>query len=539
MRTYDYVVVGSGFGGAVAALRLAECGKEVLVLERGRRWRGKNISPAPGDPPSTPFPQLGDTHFFWGRQLWHPTRQRLGLFDIKQMINLQGLLGAGVGGGSLIWANVVIDAPEHIFHSGWPADITRERLEEYYRRAEAFLRPAYVPGTPGVPTDCNSKKGNIWRAEALKRAAQALGAHWSPVRVAINFADDAHPQANGFGTARQMGCDFSSCATCSAGCSQSAKNSVDLSYIAMAESRGAEVRPLHEVTEIEPFTGKGGGYKIKFKRYDEDGRVAEYGQLIAQHVILACGTFGTNQLLLKMKKRGLMPSLSDALGTRFSVNGNVLGGALKEGTPASAIAQREIGAGPQIASMIDFGDFVIEDFANPSWTRGIIGASQLGRITGFINAHLGRRPNTKDAVKDLLDLLVYVGVGRDRTRGRLRLNAFGKLTLTWPGGIQNEPVVRALNQAMSEIARVQGRKFVPDVFSIFGRPLTYHPLGGCPMAESVEQGVVDSLGRVFGYPGLYIADGSIVPTSLGRNPAFTIAALSERIMEHIVSKPGR
>src|SRR5262245_41362629 len=147
---FDVVIIGSGFGGGTLALRMVQAGKSVCVLERGRRWRGKNLIPIAGDPQTTPFPEVGDSHYFWGRKLWTPTRQRLGLYDVKQLTNLQGLVGAGVGGGSLIWINVVIEAREETFAQGWPAGIDRESLQPYYRMADPFLRPVYVPGTPGI-----------------------------------------------------------------------------------------------------------------------------------------------------------------------------------------------------------------------------------------------------------------------------------------------------------------------------------------------------------------------------------------------------
>ncbi len=526
MKRFDVVVVGTGFGGGTVALRQAQAGKSVCVLERGRRWKGKNLVPRPEDQQATNFPELGDKHFFWGRQLWRPGRQRLGLYEIRQFVNLQGLLGAGVGGGSLIWANVVIEAPEHVFAHGWPAGVTREALEPYYRLADPFLKPRVVPGTPGIPDLTGGR--TVKRALALKVAAESVGKPWKPVRVAVNFGDEHQAQRNGHGTARQLGCNY--CGLCTAGCPQNAKNTVDVTYIAAAEALGAEVRPLHQVTAIEAL--EDGSFRVHCKRFDMDGRLVENSYVDARQVAVCAGAFGTTELLLKSRKQGLLPNISAALGNRFSINGNVLSGALRKGVSGANV---DTNSGPAIASMIDFGDFAVEDIANPTWSAGMVGASNLGRIAAFALAMAGHKPTPEAVARKAKDLLVYVGVGEDSASGRLRLNRLGMLTLDWPGGIGNEPVVRRLHAAMAQLAAAQGRQYVPNVFSIFNRLVTYHPLGGCPMADTDDTGVVDAFGRVFHYPGLYVADGSIVPTSLGRNPSYTIAALSERVAEQMAA----
>jgi cholesterol oxidase len=526
---FDAVVIGSGFGGGTVALRLAQAGKQVCVLERGRRWRGANLKPAPDDPESTPFPQLGERHFFWGRQLWRPDRQRLGLFELRQMRNLQGLLGAGVGGGSLIWANVVIEAPDWIFAENWPREITSASLQKYYRLADRFLRPAQVPGVPGVPDPLHGRR--VLRADALKQAAELAGGKWSPVKIAVNFGNETQASANGFGRARQLGCNY--CGLCSAGCPQNAKNTVDVSYIAEAEALGAEVRPLSAVYDIEPC--QDGGYAVHFRRYTLDGRVVETSTIKGRVVVLAAGTFGSTELLLRAKQSGKLSDLSSALGSRFSVNGNVLGGAVNRQQPDTARNRAAMNYGPAIGSMIDFGDHVVEDFANPTWSAGIVGGTNWKRIVSFLMAWAGRKPSAELLARQAQDMLVYVGVGADRARGRLYLNPLGGLSLAWPGGVNNEPVVKRLHESMAGIAASLGRVYSPNVFSTFGRAFTYHPLGGCPMGESEKDGVVSPDGEVFGYPGLYIADGSIVPTAIGRNPSYTIAALAERVAEAILS----
>ena len=518
MNKYDYVVLGSGFGGATAALRLAQSGKDVLVLERGKRWRGKNIPALAGDPHSSPFPEAGDPDFFWARKLLNPFRRRLGLYEARQFSNLQGLTAAGVGGGSLIWANVVVKAHEEAFTQGWPAGTDLDALTPYYQRARGYLRPARIPAAPGL-----ASARSIERALLHKQAARCLGRPWSDVEVAVNFGDElAVPAQNGFG-ARQMACNF--CGLCSAGCPRGAKNTTDLTYLAAAEAAGAEVRPLHEVTAIEACQS---GYVLHTQRYDLEGRLAERLSIEAAHVVVACGSFGSTELLLRSRKKGLLKGLSLALGSKFSINGNVLSGALNPGGDGSGLNE-----GPAIASMIDFGKLAVEDIANPIWAAGLVGGTQISRAVNFLRAYLGFKMTPKQMSRLAADLLVYVGVGLDSAGGSLYLNRFGGLSLSWPD-LKSEPVIQAQHRAQRAIAEALGREYVADVFSTFGRQFTYHPLGGCPMADSPEHGVVDPSGEVYGHPGLYVLDGSIVPTALGRNPSYTICALAERAIERIV-----
>lgn len=476
--------------------------------------------PAQPNVTTTPFPEVGDKHFFWGREFWRPWRQRLGLYDLRQLTNLQGLVGAGVGGGSLVWANVVVPAHESVFASGWPSDINLSVLEPYYRKADPFLRPSRIPGihTP-------SSKYMVPRAQAMERTARKLSLNWKPVEVAVTFGDENTAKANGHGGAMQKGCNF--CGLCSAGCPQNAKNTVDITYIAEAEKLGAVVLAQHAVDAIGQT---GDGYYVTFAHYNLDGTLANRGILKAPQVVLAAGAFGSTELLLRCRDGAYLPNISLALGSRFSINGNVLSGALGDGRSDPALNN-----GPAITGMIDYGNCVVEDISNPTWAAGIIGGeSDFKRAWAFLRALAGFKPSKK-TLEEARDLLVYVGVGRDSASGRLDLNAFGDLSMNWQGGLENEPVVKQLHEAMAKLAVAQGRQYAPNVFSVFNRPVTYHPLGGCPMAESAQKGVVDSHGRVFGYPGLFVADGSIVPTAIGRNPSYTICALAERVAEGMVA----
>jgi len=519
-------VIGTGWAGAVILYRLAQQGIRVIGFERGKRWRGKNIPAEFAPQGAKPFPQLGDRDFFWGKQFWNPFRQRLGLYQIHQMLGLQTIMASGVGGGSLIWDNVVARVAEELFDENlWPSNMSYGLLDELYELPKPFMNPSTSPGLPGK---LDSFGRTVRRFNTFQKAALSVGRECEPVQLAINFNDPSQLMPSGHGRAFQKGCNF--CGICPAGCPQNAKNSADVTYIAGAEAMGAEIRPLHSVTAIEALSD--GRYRVHYQRFEEDGRMVEKSYLDADYVIAASGTMGTLKLMLTSKKKMLLPNLSNKLGHRFSANGNALDGALKKGTPRHEI---EINDGPAIVSMIKYENFVIEDHAGPTWSAGMVGTSTPERGLAFLKALAGIKVTPQEIAKHEKDLLVFVGVGIDRSIGKMSLNPFNMLSLDWPGGINNEPVIKAQHQAMAELAKAMGREHKPNVLSLFDMPLTYHPLGGAVMADGPDTGVVDSFGRVFGHPGLYIADGSIIPQAIGRNPSYTIAALAERVAQGIIS----
>lgn len=530
-ENHEYVVLGSGFGGGTVALRLAEAGKPVLVLERGNRWHGKLAEQSAGDEKalSLPFPAPGDKNYLWSHNPIQSGRQRLGLYELRQFRQLQGLVASGLGGGSLIWANVVIEPGEEVFQSGWPRQISLSSLRPYYDRARKILRPEQTP----------ELLKRVPRAQLHKLAAERLGLPWSAMDLAVRFADPYKLEPNGFGTSKQAGCNL--CGLCSAGCPLSAKNSVDLSYIARAEALGAQILTRHEAMLIEALPD--GSYLVHTRAYDEDGR-AQMKEIRTRNLIIACGTFASCQLLLRSRAAGLLPAVSKALGGKFSINGNVLCGARRaDSKSAESKTSKEKEAqpldyanGPAVTSAINFGDILVEDFAYPKFAQGMIGGNAISRAKQYLQVYLGLgRKNSSSSAneKALEDMLVYVGVGKDQSAGRLSLNALGGLSLNWPN-LENDPALVRQQQAQKLIAEALGREFVANVFSTFNRQFTYHPLGGSVMADGPEKGVANFAGEVFGHKGLYLADGSLIPRALGANPAFTICAIAESVAEGIL-----
>ena len=281
-QRFDVIVVGSGFGGAVAACRLAEAGARVLVLERGRRWAKEDYPRGPGDA--------------W---LYDPARPHLlnGWLDLRFFPGMAVLQGAGVGGGSLCYSSVLLEAPAERFGEGWPADINHAELAPYYAKARGMLAAGPIP--PGQHTR---------RSKLLQGAAEklGLGGRFLDPPLAVSFdpawnygLDDPLNTKHSKAFVNAQGQPQGTCVhlgNCDIGCDVRAKNTLDLNYLPAAERRGAEVRPLHVVRRVEP---DGAGYRVAFDRV-EGGRLTP-GEERADRVVLAAGSLGSTELLLRCR----------------------------------------------------------------------------------------------------------------------------------------------------------------------------------------------------------------------------------------------
>jgi cholesterol oxidase len=519
-RSYDVVVVGSGFGGGIAACRLAEAGQLVCVLERGRRFGRDDFADHPRQAPE---------------MLWHEKANPNGLFDVRLMRDVSVITAAGVGGGSLVYANVQLRAPREVFEKGWPAAITRDELDPWYTRTEDALQPRTTPPAPSLP-----------KVGAFAAAGRRVGRKSELLPIAVHFGD---PREHPFSGVPQEGCQ--NLGLCDLGCPVHAKNTVDITYVARAEAHGAEVRPLHLVTGIEPPSRSTERWRIAFRDL-ESGRS---GTVEAPTVVLAAGTLGSPRLLLTNRRR--LPELSPALGTRFSGNGDALGIAFDPSAPDVRGARNDYG--PVMTSRLDYSaerGLMVADGGLPQ------NFDVLLDVARGVNVIRGRRRwllRLRDALVHLgwsdqpmhprelhlaerradTDSLVFLMIGRDAADGRMRLTPlFRRFDIRWSkaGSAQ---LFADLERTAKELAA--GAEATP-FYALEGGPLskftTVHPLGGCPMADDPARGVVDDAGRAYGYQGLHVLDGSIVPTALGVNPSKTIAALAERGAARLVEELG-
>jgi cholesterol oxidase len=518
--TYDVVVVGSGFGGGITACRMAEQGLRVCVLERGRRFGPDDFPDRPEQAP---------------RLFWHPLLNPGGMLDVRVMKDLAVVTAAGVGGGSLVYANVQLRAPAAVFEeSAWPAAITRTELDPYYTRTEAALDPQETP--PGVDGPLRKVRAFDAMAEHAGRAAERLP-------IAVHFgADRTHP----FSGVAQKGCQ--NLGRCDIGCPVLAKNTIDITYLARAESHGAEVFPLRDVERIDPPAGAGGHWRVGFR----DLQYHNNGSVEAPLLVLAAGTIGSSRLLLKNRKR--LPRLSAALGSRFSGNGDALALAINPTAPGVKDAHNE--DGPTMTSRIDYGTFMVADGGLPGNFQGVLAAVReasaltgLGRVVlhaknaaakiGITDTHVTYRNVKLKRQEPIDDSLVFLMIGRDAADGQMRLTPlFGAYDIRWNRANSAE-LFADMERTAGELAKAAGGEsfFALDAGPL-GKFITVHPLGGCPMSEDPSTGVTDDHGRVHGYDGLYVLDGSIVPTALGVNPSKTIAALAERGVEHLLAQRG-
>jgi cholesterol oxidase len=523
-RNPDVVVIGSGFGGAVAACRLAAAGRSVLVLERGRRWE-------PADYPRKPTDA-------WVWDVDEPERQN-GWIDLRVLDQMWIAQGAGVGGGSLIYANVSIDAKPEVFWNGWPLEINGDVLKPYYERVGAMLKSRVLPD--GQHTE---------RLKLMQEAAQAIGkqARFRKVELAVTFndewsydlpnaTDDSHSRTWTNVHGRQQGTCVH-CGNCDIGCQVRAKNTLDLNYLAAAEKSGAVIEPLCLVRYVSNLGGE--RWRVHFDRLRDGRRVRE--TVDARRVILAAGSLGSTEILLRSRDEArTLPNLSPALGHGWSSNGDFLTPAVYESRRVSPTV------GPTITGAIDFLDgseegarYFVEDGGFPNVIANFVNARSAGRpsferrFLRLIGRALGRDP--------LQHVMPWFGQAIDAADGRLYLRSRWyapwrrELALDWNPDRSEAAVdgMIAMHRKLSEATG--GKPLVPATWTVLRNLVTPHPLGGCNMARSPAAGVVNHLGEVFGHPGLYVMDGAIVPRAIGLNPSKTIAALAERAVEALVSR---
>ncbi len=561
MEAFDVVIVGSGFGGAVTSFRLAEAGRDVLVLERGAAY-------PPDSFPRTP-------HGFAGN-FWDPARHNFGLFEVQSFPHIDTITSAGLGGGSLIYANVLLRKDEHWFETEvdgeprpWP--VTRAELDPHYDAVEKTL------GAQVFPIDV-APYTSVRKAAGFRDAAAALGyeattwdrvdpkaKQWFLPPLAVTFSNEGRRPVPGEKIEEKVRnlhdrdrqtCRL--CGECDIGCNVGAKNSLDFNYLTRAARAGAEIRTLAEVKDFEPASGAD-GYVVRYQQHPQGARMS----VSTRHLVLAAGTLGSTRLLLR--HRPVLENLSPMLGRGFSGNGDLLCAALSARTRSVEPKGRvplpiDASHGPVITSTLRSPDerdgsegmrgFYIQDAGYPatlSWllqmasfptTLRNLAVFALHRLRARMSHH---GPSLASDLQDLLSgsalsegSLPLLGMGLDVPDGVLALDCDGELTLEWSKKAADAYFAQVISASRAVADKLQARFLEDPLTTMLRRFVTVHPLGGCAMSTSHDRGVVDEWGRVHGHPHLHVADGSVMPGPVGPNPSLTIAALADRFADKMI-----
>jgi cholesterol oxidase len=533
---YDVVVVGSGYGGGIAASRLARAGRTVCVLERGRER-------PPGDHPETLGAAARQVQMRAGRTHTGPVDA---LFDFRAGEGINVLVGCALGGTSIINANVALEPDPRIFEQpDWPAALhggTDPLLQDGFTRARTML------GSNPYPDDWP----DLAKLQALSTSAGALGRTMMKPDINVTFA-----AGNNAAGKHQEKCTL--CGNCVSGCNDGAKNTVLATYLFDAHRHGAEIFTQCEVWEVQPHTG--GGWSVVFRSLGS-GRERFGGPsqfVTADVVVLAAGTLGSTEILLRSRRAGL--STSNKVGHRFSGNGDVIGFAYDSAVTVNGVGRHDgeplaDPAGPCITGVIHVDDpdkvtkeLVIEDAVLPGvMAPALPAAFSLVALLARRGRHATGAGSRLDEVRRGLRSAVdgayrgavqrsqtYLVMSSDDGHGRLVLDG-DHVTIRWPNA-GGRPPFKHDNEMLGDAARGVGGTYIADPLWTTREHslITVHPLGGCVMADDAAHGVVDDRGRVYSgasgtevHTGLYVADGSIVPTALGVNPLLTISALAER-----------
>ena len=535
---YDIVIVGSGYGGAISAARLAAANltpkPSVCILERGKERQ-------PGDYPETLAGVIGEA-----RGDTNP----LGLFELLNHAGISVIKGSGLGGTSLINANVAIEPDQEVFeHFHWPSSITLAELKPYYRRARDVLAPSVHP-----------RALQLAKVQALNRRAQEMGTSVEALTIAVNFTIDGN---NPHGV-EQRPCN--DCGNCVSGCNVKAKNTLYMNYLPMARSAGATILTQTKVEWLEKLPG--GGWRIHGQYVKGPGDSQAFS-MDAGEVVLSAGSLNSTEILLRSEMHGL--SVSPALGTGFSGNGDFFGLAYNNDFETDVLgypyrhgpaAGDSPAPGPNIVGLVRYTQgmpeeqrIAIEDFSFPNaYIEGAKAAFGLIRgqdtVTGNESAQADRLARDFDPTAPphapngaMNHSMLYLVMGHDNARGTILFEApwtepDGRIRISWDQAGQQQIFTR-MNQEIRRHAHALRGSFISNpTWSMFklGHLITAHPLGGCPMGDDYLQGAVDPFGRVFAgdgsvHSGLFVTDGSVIPSALGVNPFLTISALTERFAE--------
>ncbi len=536
---YDFVVVGSGYGGAILASRISGAlnspRKTVCILERGKEW---------------PVGSFADSLPEISAAVRNPLINSLGLYEYLDFSDIAVIKGSGLGGTSLINANVAIVPDAEVLNPpAWPRSLNLEALRPYYDRAARMLAARPHP-----------RALDLLKVQALQRRATEIGNQAFGLNIAVNF--DVQGQ-NAQGVEQKPCID---CGDCVTGCNVSAKNTLYMNYLPSARNNGADIFCQTQVDWLEKMPA--GGWKIHGRRYSFPAFPEKF-TLEAGAVILSGGAIGSPEILLRSELHGL--SISPRVGSAFSGNGDFFGLAYNSDYRTNVLGfgndpnakWRPNAPGPTIVGGIRYDPslpydkrITVEDLTFPKAYVGavMVASGAMGGIdtdAGDEREELARRlrdnplaPYREDNA--LNHTMVYLVMGHDDAQGTLYLKTNfldpnGMLEIDWDD-VGRQPVFTRINEELYRHARALGARFIAaPLWNLMNlrKLVTAHPLGGCPVGEDYHQGAVDEFGRVFAgdgstHQGLFVADGSLIPTSLGVNPFLTICALSERIAERLV-----
>ncbi len=528
---YDFLVVGSGFGGSVSALRLVEKGYKTAIIEMGKRWQAHE------------FPKSN-----WNvrKYLWMP---KLGCYGIQRLSLLNDIFvlsGVGVGGGSLVYANTLLVPPSLVWEDPlwahlypWP-----ERMPAHYETAKRMLGVVENPRLFRSDELLRKYSASLGQEHTFSRAQVGVffGPHGTQEEEGQTFPD---PYFGGQGPERTA---CTHCGGCMVGCRFHAKNSLDQNYLYLAEKQGLAVIPETKVMMIEALPQEGFTLHVKTTTQSLRKIFQNHQRTItARQVVLSAGVLGTVPLLLFSKEQGALPKLSSQLGNYVRSNSEAILGATQYTSREDYSRGIAIGSGFQLN---DTTHIEVCRYAKGSDALGLLGAVLTDGGSGLPRPLKWLLNCIRHPIAALRSLwprgwaqrtLILLVMQTLKNHMKMKLKRpwywpFAKV-LTTENSNKLPTYIPEANQAARALSKSIGgvpQSAIHEV--LLNTPTTAHILGGCPMGKTIEDGVIDYAGRVFGYPGLYIIDGSMIGANLGVNPSLTITALAEHAMSHIPKK---